>query len=82
MDDQLYNRILWSAGIRHLRNFNASQKEGLLAAVSDRALIIAAAFDESFAHEGTSPQRTSDSSRLALIGFCLMTGTNCVGAIL
>jgi hypothetical protein len=29
---------------------------GLLAAVSDRALIIAAAFDESFAQEGTSPQ--------------------------
>jgi hypothetical protein len=28
---------------------------GLRAAVSDRALIIAAAFDESFAHEGPVP---------------------------
>jgi hypothetical protein len=27
-------------------------------AVSDRALIIAAAFDESFAHEGTSPSES------------------------
>jgi hypothetical protein len=56
------NRLLFPSGIivmsavtRHLRNCNASQNAGLPAAVSDRALIIAAAFDESFAHEGTSP---------------------------
>ncbi len=56
---------------RHLRNFNASQNAGLLAAVSDRALIIAAALDESFAHDGTSPHRTRDNSRLAVLGLCL-----------
>jgi hypothetical protein len=35
--------------IRHLRNFNASQNAGLIDAVSERALIIAVAFDDSFA---------------------------------
>jgi hypothetical protein len=34
----------------------------LVAAVSDLALIILAATDGSFAHDGMSPQRTSDSS--------------------
>jgi hypothetical protein len=47
-------------------------------AVSDRALMIAAALDESFAHEGISPQRIRDNSRLALLEFRLMTGTSWV----
>ena len=33
---------------RHLRDFNASRNAGLVAAVSDLALIIMAATDESF----------------------------------
>jgi hypothetical protein len=49
--------------------------EGLVAAVSDLALIILAATDESLAHDGISPQRTSDSSRTGTLGFWRMTGT-------
>ena len=51
-------------------------------AVSDLALIMLAAPDESFAHDGMRPQRISDSSRIGLSGFCRMTGTACVGAML
>jgi hypothetical protein len=38
-------------GIKHLRDFSASRKAGLALAVSDRALIIRAAVDESFAQQ-------------------------------
>jgi hypothetical protein len=49
--------------------------EGLVAAVSDLALIILAATDESLPLDGISPQRTSDSSRTGTLGFWRMTGT-------
>ena len=58
-----------SAGIRHLRDFNASRNAGFALAVSDLALIIWAAMDESFAHDGISPQRSSDNSRMGSFGF-------------
>src|ERR1019366_2300379 len=69
-------------GIRHLRDFNASRNAGLVLAVSDLALIIVAAADGSFAHDGISPQRTSDSSRIGSLGFWRMMGTGWVGAML
>jgi hypothetical protein len=52
-----------------------SRKAGFVAAVSNLALIIMAAPDMSFAHEGVKPQRTSDSSRRGSFGFWRMTGT-------
>jgi hypothetical protein len=66
----------------HFRHFNASRKAGFVAAVSDLALIIRAAADESFAHEGMSPQRISDNSRTGSFGFWRMTGIGWVGAML
>jgi len=41
-----------------------------------------AAPDESFAHEGIKPQRMSDNSRRGPFGFCRITGTGWVGAML
>ena len=64
-----------TVGFRHLRDFNASRNAGLMAAVSDLALIILAAADGSFALEGMRPQRISDNSRMGSFGFCRMTGT-------
>jgi hypothetical protein len=52
----------------HRRNFIASRNAGRVAAVSDLALIILAAIDESFAHVGMRPQRTSDISRRGSLG--------------
>jgi len=49
---------------------------------SDRALIMLAATDESFAHDGINPQRIKDSSRTGSFGFWRMTGTGWVGAML
>jgi hypothetical protein len=49
---------LWavpSAEIRRLRDFNASRNAGFAAAVSDLALIILEATDESPVHDGMSP---------------------------
>jgi DNA-binding NarL/FixJ family response regulator len=71
-----------SAGIKHLRSFNASRNAGFVAAVSDLALIMLAPLDEFFAHQGINPQRTSDNSRCGSLGFCRMIGTGCVGATL
>jgi hypothetical protein len=51
-------------------------------AVSDLALIIFAATVESLAHDGMSPQRTSDISRTGSFGFWWMIGTFWVGAML
>jgi hypothetical protein len=51
-------------------------------AVSDLALIIFAATDESLAHDGMSPQRTNDISRTGSFGFWRMIGTFWVGAML
>jgi hypothetical protein len=70
--------------MRHLRDFIASRNAGFVAAVSDRALIILAAADESFAHEdeGISPQRISDNSRTDSFGCWRMTGIGWVGAML
>jgi hypothetical protein len=51
-------------------------------AVSDLALIILAAPDESFDHEGMSPQRISDKWRTGSLGFWRMTGMGWVGAML
>jgi hypothetical protein len=70
------------AGIGHLRSLSASRNAGLAAAVSALALIICAATDEFFAHEGISPQRTSDTSRMGSLGFWRMIGTGWVGAML
>lgn len=71
-----------SAGIMHRRNFNASRNASFVAAVSDLALIIWAPAEESFAHEGISPQRSKDNSRMGSFGFRRITGTGCVGAML
>ena len=71
-----------SAGIMHLRNFSASRNAGLEPAVSDLALIIRAAADGSFAHDGISPQRTSDNFRTGSLGCWRMTATGWVGAML
>jgi hypothetical protein len=49
-------------------------------AISDLALIILAATDESFAQEGISPHRISGSSRTGSFGFWPITGTEWVGA--
>jgi hypothetical protein len=57
------------AGAWSPTKFQRIAKRGLMDAVSDRALMIAAALDESFAHEGISPQRIRDNSRLALLEF-------------
>jgi hypothetical protein len=54
----------------------------LVAAVSDRALIIIPALDMSFDHEGIKPQRIDDNSRRGSFGFWRMTGTGWVGAML
>ena len=53
-----------------------------MAAVSDLALIMLAATDESFAHDGISPQRIHDNSRMGSLGFWRITGTGWVGAML
>ena len=42
--------------------------------LSDLALIILAAEEASVAHDGMSPQRTSESSRTGSLGFWRMTG--------
>ena len=65
-----------------LRDFNASRNAGFVAAVSDLALIILAAADGSFAHEGINPHRTSDSSRTGSLGFWRMKEIGWVGAML
>ena len=44
-------------------------------AVSDLALIMLAATDESLAHEGINPHRISDNSRIDSLGFWRITGT-------
>jgi hypothetical protein len=51
---------------RHLRS---SRKAGFVAAVSDLALIIMAAPDISFAHDGIKPHRINDNSRRGSFGF-------------
>src|ERR1700733_7519014 len=60
----------------------ASQNAGFVLAVSDLALIILAAPDESFDHDGINPQRISDNRRTGSFGCWRMTGTGCVGAML
>jgi hypothetical protein len=52
----------------------ASQRAGLLAAVSDLVLIIRAAPDESFDHEGIKPHRIRDNPRSGSFGCWRMTG--------
>jgi hypothetical protein len=66
----------------HRRNLNASRNAGFDAAVSDLALIILAAPDESFVHEGIKPRRSIENSRRGSLGFWRMTGTGWVGAML
>jgi len=61
--------------------FSAVRNDGLSASVSERALIIRLPIAGSFAQRGTSPQRTSTSSR-SPAGVCRMTGTSCIGAML
>jgi hypothetical protein len=60
---------------KHLRDFIASRNAGKVFAVSDLALIIFAEADESFDHDGMSPQRTSDISRTGSLGCWRMIGT-------
>ena len=62
--------------------FSASRNAGFVLAVSDRALIIRAAADETSDHDGTNPQRISDNSRTGSFGFSRITGTGWVGAML
>jgi hypothetical protein len=54
----------------------------LVLAVSDLALIMLAAVDESFDQDGMSPQRIEDNSQTGSFGFWLITATGWVGAIL
>ena len=71
--------------VRHAVNPRAnvaSLNAGFVAAVSALELIMRAAADESFAHEGMSPQRISDSSRIGSLGFWRMTATVWMGATL
>ena len=51
-------------------------------AVSDLALIILAAPEESFDQDRMSPHFMIDSSRIGSYGFWRITGTGCVGAML
>jgi hypothetical protein len=51
-------------------------------AVSARALIMLAATDESFAHDGINPQRIRDKSLTGSFGCWRITGTVWVGAML
>ena len=67
-----------STGLPHSVTRNA----GLMAADSDRALIIPAELDASFAHDGMRPQRTSERSRRGSLGCWRMIGTDWVGATL
>jgi len=60
----------------------ASRKAGFVAAVSDRALIMLAAADEPFDHEGINPHLISDNCRMGSLGFWRMTGMDWVGAML
>ena len=66
----------------HLRDFSASRNAGFVLTVSERALILLAATDESFAHDGINPQRISDNYRTGSFGFWRITGTGWVGAML
>ena len=59
-----------------------SGSAGLVLDDSAFALIIRAAADGSFAHEGMSPHRTNDNSRTGSFGFWRMIGTGWVGAML
>jgi len=65
-----------------LRDLSASRNASFVPAVSDRALIILAAPEESFDQDGMSPQRISESSRTGSLGFWRMTGMGWVGAML
>jgi len=58
-------------GIRHLRSLNASRSAAFLAAVSDLALIILAAPDGSFAHQGMSNQGVCPHLRISISNFNL-----------
>ena len=60
---------------RHLRDFNASRDAGFVLAVYERALIIRAAAEGSFAQDGMSPQRISDNSLIGPFGCWRMTRT-------
>jgi hypothetical protein len=60
----------------------ASRNAGIVLAVSDLALIILAAPDESLDHEGMSPHLINDDSRTGSLGLWRMTGTGWVGAML
>jgi hypothetical protein len=51
----------------HLRDFNESRNAGFAAAVSDLALIIWAATDESFDHDGINPHFIIDNSRMGSV---------------
>ena len=53
-----------------------------MCAVSDLALIILAAPDVSFAHDGIRPHRISEIWRTGSFGCWRITGTGCVGAML
>jgi len=68
--------------MRHLRLVNGSRNAGFVAAVSDLALIIWAEIEGSLAHDGIKPQRIRDNSRRGRVGFCRMTETGWVGAML
>jgi hypothetical protein len=60
----------------------ASRNAGFVLADSDLALIMPAATDGSFAHDGISPQRISDNCRTGSFGCWRITGMGWVGAML
>src|ERR1700693_963122 len=66
----------------HLRNFSESRNAGFVLAVSALALIIRAAPDKSFAHDGMSPHLIWDNSRVGSFGCWRITGIGWVGAML
>jgi hypothetical protein len=70
-----------SAGIMHRRDFIGSRNAGIVAAVSDLALLIGGP-DTLLAHNGMSPHRIRDISRLGFLGFWRIVGTGWVGAML
>src|SRR5262245_11802108 len=71
-----------SAGTRHRRCANGWANARDAATVSDRALIILAAPEESVAQDGTSPHRATDRTRSGVRAVCRTIGTGSVGATL
>src|ERR1035441_5038370 len=64
-----------SAGSKHRRLVKASRKAGLLATVSERALIVLKPILASVAQDGIRPQRAREKCRSGVDGSCRMIPT-------